>query len=63
MIAPQAADLLGGETLAVRRLPPLTIENAGDDRVRVMRRQATQEGHSLFPGRYRRARPVVGPCT
>jgi hypothetical protein len=40
MIATQAAHLVCCETLAIRRLPTLTIENAGDGVVGVMGRQS-----------------------
>jgi hypothetical protein len=54
VIAPQAADLLCRETLAVGRLPTLAIANAGNDIVWVMSRQSAKKGQGIFIG----GRPV-----
>jgi len=50
VIASQIADATGRELSAVRRLPLLPIENAGDDIVRVMGSQTAKQRQSIFIG-------------
>src|SRR5215469_9197523 len=49
-IASQIADATGRELSAVRRLPLLSIENAGDDIIRVMGSQTAKQRQGIFIG-------------
>src|ERR1700674_4582529 len=50
----QTADAIGSERQPSRRRTALTVENAGDERIRVMRGQATQQFDGVLRGTDRR---------
>ena len=49
-IAPQAADLVGGEAFARSCCSPLTIQNSGDHFIGIKHRQAPQQSDGIFVG-------------
>src|SRR3954452_16772930 len=49
-VAAQAADLIGGEALAGSRLAALTIQDSGDDFVRIKSGQTPEQRNSIFVG-------------
>ena len=60
-IAAQTADLVGGEAFAGRGFASLTIEDSGDDFIRIKSGQAAQQRDGIFVGARPHGLGIAGP--